>query len=132
RLLYTARWQPDPLGEADGGGFAQGRLKEGREVGIVAPLSQRQSGQRAKPAERNQHDELFPDRDHDVRAQYALETRSFAEIPQAPAPLADPAVQLAKGHPLIVARLADHTGRDDRTSDERHGPHYRVMPEDRS
>ena len=76
------RWQPHPFGKADGYGFAQGRLIEGQEIGIVAPLSERQPGQRVEPAERHQQDEFFPDRDHDIRAQHALEPRRFAEIPQ--------------------------------------------------
>jgi hypothetical protein len=49
RLLGEVGWQPDPLGEPDRDGFARGRFIEGQEVGIAAPLSERQPGQRMEP-----------------------------------------------------------------------------------
>src|SRR5438552_1468673 len=56
-FINDVRPQAHSFGETDGYGFALRPLIEGQEIGIVAPLSERQSGQRIEPAEGYQQDE---------------------------------------------------------------------------
>src|SRR6516225_2976551 len=56
---------------------------EGDELGVLAPLAERQPGQRIETGKRHHQKEFFPHRDHDVRAQQAFEPGGLAEIAQA-------------------------------------------------
>jgi Protein of unknown function (DUF763) len=84
-----------------------------------------------EPAKRHQHDKLLPDRDRDIPAQHSLEPGCLTNVTEVLTALADPAVELAEGHPLIGAGLADHAGRDDGAGDECCAAHHRLIPEDK-